>query len=471
MIRVLRKWWPLLAVAGLIGGAAHLVFKPAAVSEVASARPRAQVSASSDVLDFGSTALNAPVVRQLLLRNVGDEPVVAVLSVDSSETPFVTDVGRVTLMPAVSSRIPVRLNASRPGQFVDRLKISFPNGAEPLMIELRGRTIDETATPRGSDVAGRQLEQARPLDEAGRASADGGQPPAAGSAREPASTSGSRMAGRAGEAGSYEGSAARPYRSTADAGQQYAGSEGAGVSRVYPFDPAVSAPVVGVADSPPQIVADRMTAADRAAARPLHESVPDAPAGPGGSDPADGDDSPTEDPPKPEEVDPGATPILTLSNLSAVTLLGTSVRFSPQGIRLEGSPQGGSIGVQELIQFPLVPLAFGESMQILQAGPGAGVFNPAAGAFKLQLPLVVVDNDGDAAPVLVELTTGTSYGRNDAGIVVSLSGSPRAADSGWLKLVGLQKIPVGFRNGAEDHLVMFEILGRLSFNSQARSAP
>ena len=144
--------------------------------------------------------------------------------------------------------------------------------------------------------------------------------------------------------------------------------------------------------------------------------------------------------------------------------------MNPQGVRVLGANAGGAIQLAELIQFPIVPLAFGESMLISQAGAGSGVFDASTGTVRLQLPLVIVDSDGNAAPLLVELTTGTSYGRNDAGIVVSLSGSPRMPDSGWLKLVGLQKIPVGYRNGAEDNLMTFEILGQLSFNSGAPSS-
>ena len=70
------------------------------------------------------------------------------------------------------------------------------------------------------------------------------------------------------------------------------------------------------------------------------------------------------------------------------------------------------------------------------------------------------------------MTTGTSFGRNQAGVVVSISGTPRAADTGIVRLVGIQKIPMGYRNGAEQHLVIVEILASLDFGSSIQpSAP
>jgi hypothetical protein len=75
-----------------------------------------------------------------------------------------------------------------------------------------------------------------------------------------------------------------------------------------------------------------------------------------------------------------------------------------------------------------------------------------------------VDSDGDAAPIPMRLTTGTIVARNDAGVVVSISGTPRSGD-GLVRLVGIDKIPTGFNNGAEEQLVVVEILASLRFGT------
>jgi hypothetical protein len=117
------------------------------------------------------------------------------------------------------------------------------------------------------------------------------------------------------------------------------------------------------------------------------------------------------------------------------------------------------------LQFPQVPLAFGESMLFSQIAPVSGAYSPSSGDVQLQIPVQAIDTDGDAAPLTLNLTTGTVVARNESGKLVTLSGSPRAPKAGVLRLVAIEKIPVGYKNGAEEHLVVFEILASLSFGT------
>ena len=102
---------------------------------------------------------------------------------------------------------------------------------------------------------------------------------------------------------------------------------------------------------------------------------------------------------------------------------------------------------------------------------------PQPGTFKGTVQAVrektrAVDSNGNSAPIVLALTTGTIVTRNANGVLVSLTGQPRASGSGQLRLVGIAKIPVGFRNGAEQQLVSVDVVGSLTFASptSARNA-
>jgi hypothetical protein len=164
------------------------------------------------------------------------------------------------------------------------------------------------------------------------------------------------------------------------------------------------------------------------------------------------------------------TPTLTIWSSSMIRLGGSSNTFYPQRVPLAGAASGGPFTLSTAITFPIVPSAFGESMQFRQTGLAAGSFDPATGQVMLQVPLNAVDADADAAPLPIQLTTGTSVARSESGQVVSLTGRGRGAD-GSFTLVALQKIPSGYGNGFEEHLVAFEVQGQLNFPTSLSSPP
>jgi hypothetical protein len=161
-----------------------------------------------------------------------------------------------------------------------------------------------------------------------------------------------------------------------------------------------------------------------------------------------------------------------ISPSSSLSLLGTSNQFYAQQLSVVGSAAGGSFGLGSSLQLPRIPLAFGQSMSFAQTGPAAGSFDAATGQVTLQVPIEAVDSNGNSAPLAVTLTTGTAVARNGSGVLVSITGQPRAPESGQLRLVGLGKIPIGFRNGAEEQLVSLDLHGSLAFTApvSARSS-
>ena len=110
-------------------------------------------------------------------------------------------------------------------------------------------------------------------------------------------------------------------------------------------------------------------------------------------------------------------------------------------------------------------------MLFAQLAGVSGGWDSMTGNVQLQMPIQAVDADGDAAPMQLVLTTGTAMERNESGNVVAISGSPRNPGSGLLRLVGIAKIPTGFKNGGEEHLVVFEILASLTFGTSISSNP
>jgi hypothetical protein len=154
-----------------------------------------------------------------------------------------------------------------------------------------------------------------------------------------------------------------------------------------------------------------------------------------------------------------------------VRVLGGSARFYPQEITVVGTDMGGPIGLMGAIEFPVVPLAFGESMLFAQNGAGmGGGFDPLTGTVTFNFILLAVDADGDAASMDMTLTTSTVWERNESGNPVAISGTPRDPGSGLLRLVGISKIPDNAGNGGEDHLVIVEILASLTFGTSISSS-
>ncbi len=159
------------------------------------------------------------------------------------------------------------------------------------------------------------------------------------------------------------------------------------------------------------------------------------------------------------------TPKLTISSASILRLLGSTSAFYPQEIGIIGSAAGGPVTLNGSIEFPQLGLAFGESMIFTPTGPITGVWDSGTGQVDLQVPVNAIDSDGDAAPLVLNLTTGVAYGRNQSGVVISAAGTPRMPDSQILKLVAIAQIPVGYHNGAEQRLVTLEVLASMTFGS------
>jgi hypothetical protein len=178
--------------------------------------------------------------------------------------------------------------------------------------------------------------------------------------------------------------------------------------------------------------------------------------------------TPPADEPGPDDASSVAS--LIVAPQSSVSLLGTRNSFYPQQLGVLGAATGGAFSLASSVQVPHVPLAFGQSMEFSQQGAAVGNFDPGSGQVSLSLPLQAVDSRGNAAPVVLSLTTGTVMTRNANGVLLSLTGEPRSVQ-GRLRLVGMGKIPPGYGNGAEEQIVMVEILGNLSFptTSAARS--
>jgi hypothetical protein len=241
---------------------------------------------------------------------------------------------------------------------------------------------------------------------------------------------------------------------------------------VRPYDPATSAPYRSLAERA-AAVPDTISEREAEGAGKLPSKIPGADEGlpetlPEQPEKDDGDlfDDDVFDDDDNQDQDPFNRPALTISGQSTVRILGSSATFYPQEIGVIGTDAGGPISLTGAMRFPQVPLAFGESMLFAQiTGGAAGGFDPFTGEVQLQLPVQAVDSDGDAAPLNLRLTTGTVMARNEAGIVVSISGTPRAQGTGIMRLVGIEKIPPGFRNGAEEHLAVFEILASLTFGN------
>jgi len=522
----------LLVVAA--GVTVYVLALPFLSSPTAAPEPAPPITISSHRLDFGTVPLHGSVVRQLVLRNDGDEPIGVLLSMGQTRL-FSTRDKQLTLMPGVASTIPVTLQARESGTLQDQLEIFFDRHAASMVVELEGRADPAVTaqTQRGSTPQRRDSDRARSNDSdielegsrsvaregAGRASADrepvdnsiaGDSYVAASRGRPNTSTntatgSGTRTQTSQATGGQPEpskpsnrsGSSRKQAADGGASGERSSGirstSRGVGVPQgaraavVFPYDPATSAPITEMSGAG----AEAAAGLEQNEPKPLSENVPDPEPEPEPEQPADEEqgsqdeqepldeqdpldeedpqdeqdpqDEEDEEEPEPEE----RLPTLLIEGVSTVSMLGTATTFYPQQIPIAGSNQGGTVSLLNPIMFPTVPLAFGESFLISQTAPTAGQFDAVSGQFEMYVNVVVVDSDGDGAPMQVRLTTGTAVDTNEAGLMVSISGAPRVASSEMLKLVGMKKIPIGFDNGAEDSLVIFEILAHLSFGTPA----
>ncbi len=416
---------------------------------------QAGIVLSSDHLDFGEILGNTVAERQLVLRNTGPSSVH--LRVDRSGSTFTLDRDEMVLEPGATGRISVRAAPSRTGRLREELRIRADgSGAEPLVVALEGNargssfaspTLAENDAPRSEDPPSVRVDETganwpsiargpgEAVDDPGVVVAiPGGATPSPA----PASLSLTRTA-----------SAASPTEPNFGTTVARAASPGA---PVVPWDPGAR-PSRGMADRPSNPPPD---AVPRDGEEPLPVPRPT---------PADDRDGSSSDP-----VEPTTTPILAVSPASSLTLLGSRNQFYPQQLGVLGSSSGGSFSLASRLELPRVPLAFGQSMQFQQSGSAVGTFDSATGQVTLQLSIHAMDNAGNAAPLALSLTTGTVMARNGNGVLLSASGMPRSA-AGNVRLVGIAKIPPGYRNGAEEQLVTLDLVGTLQFPgaSEARA--
>lgn len=462
----------------------------------------APVTLSSNHVNFGRVLVGEDAVRNLIVRNDGTDAIRAV--VETNGVNFSVDRDEWILHPGVNTRITVAMRSDKPGSAAETLSLRFRDlDAGPLAVRLTG-SVDRRPEP-GSAGAVAAARPALPTSDALEAlpssaeayhqddtrrldartrradrrtasgssfttvarAAVGGQNP--GSASAGSQTSGPGVTSKA--------TARRPVTRTdqerlrGDSSGRTATRNANGMSvQVRPYDAATAVPYQSISDATPT-VEDGVGANEDASEIPsrlpdedLPETLPEDPAE--DDDMFDDDDIfEDDDDDSEQEEDPFVHPTLTISGQSTVRVMGSQATFYPQALGINGSDLGGPLSVIDALQFPTVPLAFGESMLFSQSGGlVGGSYDPASGSLELQLQAQAIDSDGDAAPLNLALTTGTVLARNEAGNLVQMSGSP-ASSSGILRLVAIEKIPVGFKNGGEEHLAVFEILAQIDFGN------
>jgi hypothetical protein len=466
----------------------------AAAADRAAASP---LVLSTDRIDFGEIPLDRPVTRRLVVRNNSDRLILARIEVDDSI--YSVSPQRLVLEPGTMERITVVASPDQPGDLLDELRIVTDGQPDqPAIIALTGHvSAGDGATgvangrppPAGATPGARRELMAHssaiPLAPVkttltivpeGTSGGSSLQPSAAGQelvagsvvltgdAGQPASST-PGQAGE-GEAGGSPSAAAAGGGSQGDAGE--AGAEGRGTgTRTYgnvtvrPYDPATSTPLASLSEPAPAIP-DEILPQEKADAPDVPSKIRERDTDAGGI-PEDLDEG------DPLDQDPIVSPTLSISAVSTVTLFGRTTRFSPQDVGVLGTDLGGPWSLMQPIQFPLISYAFGETMMLAQSGAASGTFDPATGQVNLQIPIDAIDSLGRAAPLLVPLTSGTTYVRNDAGIVVALTGDPRAPDSGLVRLVGAGQIPYGYNNAAARRVIFIEILAALRFGTTISS--
>lgn len=421
---------------GLLLGGAFVVVRRGDDSPVPDApkaiAPAPRIVLSSDRLDFGD-ATDGVVVRQVLVRNGGASS--AHVRVEAEGSGYSVDPTKLDLAAGEIGRVSVTAGPSSRG--LGQLRLFADGSNAPLVVTLDGHAgLESLALARAEHSMNDAVER-------GMLGADAG----------------GQQAGPTPLDARFAAPAVGPADAVLIARASEHASDAAG-SAADIQDPVEVAPAPGSPRSygPPPV--------GRSISDPSHE--------PRSSDPPHQGEQPEpiqrkpvkpSDPPSAghDPLAPSGVPAFVVSDASTLTLLGSANQFYPQQVSVAGSGAGGSFRLASNIELPRVLLAFGQSMLFSQNGSAAGTFDPGSGEVSLSLPVQAVDANGYAAPFLLSLTTGTVVGRNNNGVLISVTGAPRSQDTGTLRLVGIGKIPTGFRNGAEEQFVTIQMQGSLTF--------
>lgn len=399
---------------------------------------------SSDRLDFGAMEIGHAVARPLLLRNGGSDPMH--VRIEAGGSGWTVEPAELTLEPGGVQRVQVIGTRRDPGAINGEIRILTDRSPEDaLVVALAGGTLADGDEPSARLIASGNDPDRGTLGAAeirpGSSAALGGTP-----------VDGAPSGGRIAPSGAGVSITSDRQNSAAGAASAGPGSDDslrasapAGSSPIVPFDPAIARTPRSISERPTRPPVDLP---GRKGEEPVPLPRPDAE--------AVGSES---------EIDPPVAGVsaLVVSPSSTLRLLGTANQFYAQQISVNGSAGGGSFSLGSALQMPRIPLAFGQSMEFSQNGSAVGSYDPATGQVTMQLAISAIDSHGNSAPVVFSMTTGTIVSRNANGVLISVTGQPRSPDSGQLRLVGLAKIPTGFRNGAEEQLVTLDVVGSLTF--------
>ncbi len=98
--------------------------------------PGTPLAVSSERIDFGELPIHGEVVRHLVLRNDGPEPVRAWFFASGAVYSVIPR--ELTLAPGVEGRVAIIASADRPGLFRGELLVHVDDGTGPLVIDLSG---------------------------------------------------------------------------------------------------------------------------------------------------------------------------------------------------------------------------------------------------------------------------------------------------------------------------------------------
>lgn len=414
---------------------------------------------STDTLQFGAMEIGRAVERPLLLRNSGGSPLrVKILSSGSA---FGVEPAETSLEPGAIVRVHVVGTRLHAGILRGELEIlAEASNRDPIVVALEGGAPDAPDVSIASSSVGAGFE----------ARADAAAPVAAlraapGVARPSLAPTRSTTPAAPGP-GSWApiGPTAQPH------GMPTAGTgPGRAVlpqTAVVPFDPATARAPRSISDVPESAANRPAREGERPV--PLRSNPRSTESNPLPTNPAAPPSSPgpTTSPTEPDPTEPtAAVTVLTILSSSSLSILGTTNQFYAQQVPLVGAAGSGSFRLASELQMPRIPLAFGQSMSFQQTGAASGSIDVATGQVTIEIPMEAVDSNGNTAPLVVSLTTGTVVTRNASGVLVSVTGQARSADSGQLRLVGLGKIPTGFRNGAEEQLVTLDLKGQFDLTA------